>query len=223
MPKTTTGLDRNFDYREYGLMKATRRKYNDVFFPVWSAIQDCEQENCIAAHACPYMGPNGVLVPGQRDPEGKTRTKCQVLMKYLKQVEHIVLKQNEFDLDDFDLFRVGMHIIPLYKQLCRFKIVEMSIMNPSIAEMTKSGTTKVNSIFKEIRECLKAIDMAWRELGISQKRHRAVEPENITPRQGYYEEMERQALNEQNLQNEDSDNLDQKTNNNQKKSKLVRR
>jgi hypothetical protein len=101
------------------------------------------------------------------------------------------------DMDDFDLFRVGMQVIPLYKQLARFKIIEMSITSQNIPEMTKSGTTKINSLFKEIREVIKTIDSTWRELGVGKKTQPEVK-DLIPTERGYYEKMEKDALKEQN-------------------------
>jgi hypothetical protein len=174
----------NAEYREYGMMKVNRRKYKEDTFPVWTAVQDCEMEDCISAHVCPYFS------------EERER-KCVVMMKYLKQVEKMILDNLAPDMDDFDLFRVGMQVIPLYKQLARFKIIEMSITSQNIPEMTKSGTTKINSLFKEIREVIKTIDSTWRELGVGKKTQPEVK-DLIPTERGYYEKMEKDALKEQN-------------------------
>ncbi len=171
------------EYREYGLMKVNQRKLETTSFPVWTAIQDCEGENCISANVCPYLN-------------GTENRKCAVMMKYLKQVEKTIMDTHGKNMDDFDLFRVGMHIVPLYKQLVRLKIIEMSISSRSIPEMTKAGTTKIHSLFKEIRECVKAIDSTWRDLGISKGEQPKV-ADLVPSERGYYEKMEKEALKEQ--------------------------
>lgn len=213
MPRAM-GIDGQYDYREWGLMRTTQKKYNDLSFPVWSAVQECEQKQCISACVCPYMGPEGLVVVGPPRLDGMpNRAKCQVQLKYLKQVEQVITRRKDLELDEFDWFKVGMHIIPLYKQLCRFKIIEMSIHTSDISEMTKTGTTKVHSIFKEIRECLKSIDLAWKELDINSKKAKSLEPEFVEPKKGYYEMMEKEALREQGTAKEIK----------KKNSKLVRR
>ena len=166
------------------MMKINQRKLEGESFPVWTAVQDCEMDQCVAAHVCPYFSM-------------ERERKCVVMMKYLKQVEKMVMENLADGMDDFDLFKVGMQLIPLYKQLVRFKIIEMSVTTRGISEMTKSGTTKIHSLFKEIRECIKSIDVTWRELGVGKK----AQPEAPNIPQGanrsYYEDMEKEALKEQ--------------------------
>ena len=190
------------EYRDYGKMKINIRKLNtlDTKFPIWVAIQECEYEQCISATVCPYYYPQDVL---------KSRG-CLVMKNYLKEVERLVYDNFIDDLDEYDLFRVGMHLIPLYKQLCRLKIVEMSMTMSSIIEETRSGTSKANGILKEIRECIRTIDVTWRELGVTKAR-REKDPEMIKPARGYYEAMESEALREQGSRSK------------KKNSKLVRR
>lgn len=173
----------NGEYKEYGLMKVNQRKLKNETFPVWTAIQDCEGESCVSANVCPYF------VDSAR--------KCTVMMKYLKQVEKMIIDNLAQDMDDFDLFRVGMQVIPLYKQLARFKIIEMSLTTSGISEMTKSGTTKIHSLFKEIREVVKTIDSTWRELGVGKKGQPEAPQIPAGANRSYYENMEKEALTEQ--------------------------
>jgi hypothetical protein len=175
---------KNIEYREYGMMKVNQRSLKDDTFPVWTAVQDCEGSNCVSAHVCPYFST-------------EIERKCAVMMKYLKQVEKMILDNLAPDMDDFDLFRVGMQIIPLYKQLARFKIIEMSITSRGISEMTKSGTTKIHSLFKEIREVVKVIDSTWRELGVGKKGQPEKPEIPVGANRSYYENMESEALKEQ--------------------------
>lgn len=173
------------EYRDYGLMKINQRYLKNDTFPVWTAIQECEGHSCVSAAICPYFY-----------PETEHERKCVVQMKYLKEVEKMILENLAEDMDDFELFRIGMQIIPLYKQLARFKILEMSIGSSEIPEMTKSGTTKIHSLFKEIREVIKSIDAAWREIRVAKEKRPEVS--NLIPTErGYYERMEKDALKEQ--------------------------
>jgi hypothetical protein len=175
---------KNIEYREYGMMKVNQRTLKDETFPVWTAIQDCEGTECVSARVCPYFSTD-------------INRKCVVMMKYLKQVEKMTLDTFGNEMDDFDLFRVGMHLVPLYKQLARFKIIEMSVTSRGITEMTKSGTTKVNSLFKEIREVVKAIDSTWRELGVVKGKQPESPSIPVGANRSYYEQMEKEALKEQ--------------------------
>lgn len=194
------------EYRDYGKMKVSTRKVpgieKNVKFPIWTAIQECEYQNCVSACVCPYYYPQD---------EYRTR-KCHVIMKYLKEVERLVYDNFIDDLDEYDLFRVGMHLIPLYKQLGRLKIIEMSMATSGIMEITRSGTSKAHGLFKEMRECIRTIDQTWREIGVTKSR-RVNDPEMAKPVRGYYEMMEKEALREQGTAKEIK----------KKNSKLVRR
>ena len=178
-----------YEKLRYGDMKIQRRIFGTEKFPVWNAVQECEQENCVAAHVCPYQ---------LELPNPSTSRKCLIVLKYLKEVETMVLNNFGKSMSDPDLFRVGMHLVPLYKQLARLKIIEMATASTAIAEMTKSGTTKINCIFREIRECVKAIDLSWKELGMMANRVVPGAPEiPMNADASYYERMEKDALKEQ--------------------------
>lgn len=183
--------EKKFDVNElstYGLLKVNQRKLpsdTSLTYPTWTAIENCAVNNCIAARVCPYIA------------SMRNDMKCRVQMKYLKEVEIMVLNNFGNDLQEEDLFRIGMHLVPLYKQLARFKIVEMTISLRDICEFTKSGTTKVNGLFKEIRECIRQIDREWAEIGISRAKTNDIGknlPDQVID---YYEKMERDALKEQ--------------------------
>lgn len=182
------------ELREYGTMKVNARRLKDDTFPVWTAVQDCELERCVAHTMCPYYA--GIVDSNEKGTVANPR-KCVVLMKYLKQVEKIIIENFADKMDELDRFRVGMQLIPLYKQLARFKIIEMSLSSRDIPELTKSGTTKVHSVFKEIREVIKTIDACWSELGIIARRKKRPATPEFTAEQGYYERMETDALKEQ--------------------------
>lgn len=176
----------SFDHLNYTRMAVNQRQlpHNHQTFPMWTAIQDCEEDDCIARSMCSYT------ISG-------TKKKCKVIMKYLRQVEKVILENYSKDMSEIDLFRVGMHLIPLYKQLARLKIVEMSLSSKDAMEITRSGTTKMHSLFKEIRECIRSIDSTWRELGIARYQQKEMPDIPRDANRGYYEMMERDALDEQ--------------------------
>lgn len=173
---------KNKELADYGVMKVNRRNLDDLNFPVWNAIQNCEGQNCISATICPYS------LSGH--------TKCKVMLKYLIQMEQMIYQNFGNDLEHHELYRVGMHLIPLYKQLARLKIYEMSLSTRDMAEETKGGTTKMHSIFKEIRECVRSIDATWREIGIGKPQRKEDPDIPLKPAVGYYEQMEKDAKKE---------------------------
>jgi hypothetical protein len=207
--------------QEYGTMKINARRFTVIdetdqdekqqVFPVWTAMQDCEMAACVAAHTCPYL--DGVVSYYEAR---KTIRHCQVMSKYLKMVESMLITRFGKDLTEVDLFRVGIHLIPLYKQLIRFKIIEMSISTAQVGEVTRSGTTKMHGLFREIREVLKSIDMAWREIGISKEKQPAAPDIPKNAKKDYYEIMEGAALREQKAQKAKDSKLVKRSNSKKK-------
>lgn len=173
---------KNKELADYGVMKLNSRDYDGVLFPIWNAIQNCEGTRCVAATACTYSMSGHV--------------KCKVILKYLIQLEHMIYANFSQDLEQHDLYRIGMHLVPLYKQLARLKIYEMSMTTRAMAEETRSGTTKMHSIFKEIRECIRSIDSAWREIGIGKAKRFEDPSVPMKPAIDYYERMEKEAAKE---------------------------
>lgn len=174
--------------RAYPRMKVNSRKFKDTIFPVWSAVQECEEESCIAFDICP-------IAPFMRSKC------CAVIVNYLKHLEKMVYAEFGNDMSDFEFYKVGMHLIPLYKQLARLKIMEMTISSSVMVETAKSGLSKIHPVFKEIRECVRSINTEWKELGIGCARRIDAPDLPKEPGEGYYEEMERSARTERNASN----------------------
>lgn len=119
---------------------------NGKIFFAWDAIQDCNVDLCSASDKCGYI---------------KTGGKCAVQVTYLKTFFESVV--NTYDhMTETELFKVGMHLVPLYSQLCRLKIEEMG--TEQVAYFNDKGNRVINPIFKEIRETLKVIHLMWRDL-----------------------------------------------------------
>lgn len=174
---------------QYGRMKLNTRLLEDgsdeYRFPIWTAVQDCENQHCIAVDFCPA------------DEETRRDRKCQIIMNYLRQAEDFVYKALGDEVDEFELFKVGMHIIPLYKQLARLKILEMSVSSRNMQEMTKSGTTKIHGVFKALTDTHNAIIRALTDLGINKVKAKEMDPSIPTkPAMDYYERMEKEATKE---------------------------
>ncbi|MCP3681909.1 MAG: hypothetical protein GY861_04390 [bacterium] len=68
-------------------------------------------------------------------------------------------------LDEPMLYQIGIHLMPLYKNLCKLKIEELGVKQ-AVTMNTKSGRDQINPIYKEIREHIKIIQMMWRDIGL---------------------------------------------------------
>ena len=68
-------------------------------------------------------------------------------------------------LDEPTFYRVGMHLMPMYRTLCRLKIEELGVNH--IITTSDTGRKQANPIYKEIRDTIKLIDSLWHSLGLT--------------------------------------------------------
>jgi hypothetical protein len=133
----------------------------DVKMFAWDGIQDCtggvfevDLNNpnppvvCPVNHLCTYI----------------KRGKCAVQVKYLESLYSSVLGTYSY-LDEAMLFKIGMQIIPLYVQLVKLQIVELSLHSPVYT--SEKGAILVHPIYKEIRETMKTIHVMWKDLDLA--------------------------------------------------------
>ena len=115
----------------------------------WEVIKFCSGERCPAFALCGY------------EKVGK----CKVEGTYLRSIAQI-LHRNFIDvLDEPTLTRVGMHLMPIYQNLCRLKISELGVDNPGEAD--DNGRALINPVYTEIWEHIKLLEQTWRSLGLS--------------------------------------------------------
>jgi hypothetical protein len=133
-----------------------------VRFSVWSTITPCRQDECPIFADCPHEEKK---IKGGR---------CKVEQGYVNSTAAMVYRnfRNKFTEDQF--FFVGMHILPLYRHLCRMKIWEWSVREVMYED--DKGRRHLNPIYREIREQMKAISSQWRALGVGQ--FQVAEPKN---------------------------------------------
>jgi hypothetical protein len=147
----------------------------------WDVIQKCRGVNCPAAEQCPYVG------------ELTDEDDCRVMKKYMRSVS-LVMFNSVKGATAAQRYQIGMHIIPLYKTLCKMKIEELGIT--AAVSMTSRGTMQVNPIYKEMREIIKVIDSVWRSIGVG--RTRMSTEIDFSPNKeesgNYYDAMEKEAF-----------------------------
>jgi len=117
----------------------------------WETVKPCRGERCPAFEMCEYNA-------GQR--------KCRVESVYLRAVASIIYRNYISVLDEPTLMRVGMHLMPIYQNLCRLKIAEVGIAN--MVETDAKGKSTISPIYKEMREHIKLLEQTWRSLGLTQ-------------------------------------------------------
>ena len=147
----------------------------------WDVVQRCTHENCPASLQCQYK--SSIEEEGER----------KVMRNYIRSISMVLVQEGEEKLSALKRYQIGMHIIPLYKTLCKLKIEEVGVER--IVTETPRGTLVANPLYKEMRETVKAIDQMWRNLDWS-----AASAEGVSPKfqsdTSYYDAMEKQAFAE---------------------------
>jgi hypothetical protein len=115
---------------------------------MFDAVQDCRNTNCPIVLSCPYAKSG----------------KCSVETKYLKAIFESITEEMVKQMTQPLLNKVTLHLIPLFHQLIRFQITAYSVAEPVYE--TRLGVVKVHPIFKEIRECIKAIENTQKSMGL---------------------------------------------------------
>jgi hypothetical protein len=125
------------------------RKGNEEGNPVvaWSAIMDCLRDRCRIEDQCHYQ------------KKGKCDVQVQFLQVTLEMIrmENPALKYNQ-------AYRIGLHLVPLYKTLCKLYMDELAVSHPTYT--TEKGTRQSHPVYKEIRDTLKMIMMVWKDIGL---------------------------------------------------------
>jgi hypothetical protein len=143
----------------------------------WDVAQKCRLHLCPAKERCPFL------------EHAKEGDDCKIMKKYLRAAS-LVLYDAQEDMTSVQRYQVGMHIIPLYKTLCKMKIEEIGILDA--VTMTSRGTMQVNPIYKEMREIIKVIDQVWKSIGV--KAETVGTPGFSTAKPNYYDAMEKEAF-----------------------------
>lgn len=109
----------------------------------WTPIRDCIGMNCKLFEKCAY-----------------TKTKlsggtCGVEKKYIMGLYRSLMPVLE-NADSYTVQQVGMMLMPMYLQLCRFYIIEAGISEP-FPEDLRSGKTYEHPVYSSIRLTIGAI------------------------------------------------------------------
>jgi len=117
----------------------------------WNAVGGCYPDSCGCAEICPSSS-------SLEKPE-----KCVVISGYIQSVFNMMVRTFPAKITEDNAFRIGMHLIPLYKILCRLKMQEYKETEVMLHSI--SGGCRINPIFKEIRDTISSIEKVWINLG----------------------------------------------------------
>lgn len=145
------------------ISQSSSQNRNDLIrFSVWNVITPCRQDECPIFEDCPHE---------EKKMKGG---KCKVEQGYINTIGTMVYRNFKSVFSEDQFFIVGMHIIPMYRHLCRLKIWEWSVREVMYED--DKGRRHLNPIYREIREQIKAISSQWRGLGVGA--YQVNEPKN---------------------------------------------
>ena len=136
--------------RDLGVMKVSKGKHKGMQLWSWDAVPECYVDVCKISDTCRY----------------EKGGRCTVQLLYVKSVNELIFRNFE-GLDEPTLYRIGMHLVPLYRHLCKLKIEELAVTNALYT--TDKGIKKISPIYKEIRETIRQIEMQWKALDLKPK------------------------------------------------------
>jgi len=148
-------VDAPATYNQFtGKLKIQKGTLNqDILLYSWDVIEYCDPDVCRAIVYCTY----------QKSTEERKK-KCAIQDDFMRGLA-AVLFRNFPDLKEEVWFQIGLLMAPLYRVLCKLYITELGF--PDTLIDSPMGGLKVNPIYKEIREQIKAIDNTWKSLGLS--------------------------------------------------------
>jgi len=133
--------------QKFGTLKAVKGTWDKKKVMTWDSVPQCKAEDCTSHKDCYFYKGN----------YSRNLTRCQVMSNYLRGV-YLILVTN-YDLSEPDLLRVGLHLLPLYKNLCRLQIEEHGIRE--LIRPNKAGNLSVHPLYDQIRNYILAIDRLW--------------------------------------------------------------
>jgi hypothetical protein len=114
----------------------------------WNAVQRCDSDNCGCIDLC------------SNPEDGKP---CKIISSYMGNVYDLMVRTYKGVITEDVAYRIGMHLVPLYKILCRLKMQEF--IETSVVWRNDKGDRKVNPIFEEMRKTISSIESIWKNLG----------------------------------------------------------
>lgn len=139
-----------------GILQGYRHPETGVPINVWEHIKKCTGRNCIYAKGgiCTYQKAQEEHPPGL----------CSAEKRYMKlTMENIwpLLEKTNFDSLLMQFF--GMHLMPLYHDLCQMKMRKTLIEDGMMVYSDKGGRKHIHPIYEEIRKVHREIVTLWRQ------------------------------------------------------------
>lgn len=142
----------------------------------WEPIPDCIDNLCPLREKCTFV------------KRGKDSNKCHVAAGIVRAAATNIISNYGKSINNAQRNRIGQHLMPLYVQLAKLNIYEASLDSPQYSD--NKGVSKIDPVYKDIRETIRAIDMQWKHIGLQDMKVDSADTDS------WYEGMEKSAQRE---------------------------
>ena len=167
---------------ELNSLKIQKGQIEGNRFPIWDSVKDCDAV-CSLMDECEF----------DKEKKNGKPLKCKLQGAFLRTMMDITLDNlPEINKTEYHFQKIGLTLLPLFKQLITMQMEEQALNNPVVGE---EGSTKIHPVYKEIRIITKDIDKCLMSLGIHLNIHKegvGVDPDRQAELgdSSYYEDMQ---------------------------------
>ena len=132
----------------------------------WDAVPSCSGAMCPAYTDCSFLRKTEVADLKEKRAEGLEVEfpRCGIMRGYLESVTEIIFRNYAEELTESQLYRIGMGMIPQYRQLCRLQIEELGLH--SILYQNPTGEPRIHPLLGAIREQISTVEKMWHSIGL---------------------------------------------------------
>lgn len=175
MPKDKLSQDYKAKFGSLTMRRGRDDDKKELFS--WEPIPDCTDELCPMREKCKFVKRGN-----------KEVNKCHVIAGIVRAAAINIISNFGKSINNAQRNRIGQHLMPLYVHLAKLNLYEASLASPNHLDF--KGVTKMNTVYKDIRETIRAIDMQWKNIGLSDMKVDSAETGS------WYENMEKSAQKE---------------------------
>lgn len=136
--------------QQFKVVKTNGRHVKEIV--IWDQVSNCQGEDCPVYEECHFIKSG----------------KCSLESEYLEALCKMIYRlENQEKFSEVTIFAAGLHIVPLYRHLFKFKLIEIGLGgNITVGTGAK---LKMHPVYKEIRETVKTIMNLWKDIGLMDK------------------------------------------------------
>ena len=161
----------------------------ELKFYAWDTVAVCSGTMCPAFADCTFPVKNTVAELYAEREKGNAVgvPPCKLMDNYLTSVTDIIFRNYAEDLNEAQLFRIGMGMLPMYRQLCKLQIEELGLR--SVLYHNEKGDPRLHPLINAIRDQVNAIEKMWNSIGLNE-----LDKLDTEKSANVYDAMNREAL-----------------------------